>query len=78
MTARRMDAYTVILAGTAIALLMLISAVDAHGQVDPCDACIADWSWAECPCLPVTEEPPPPITETHSTMLYMPYAARGE
>jgi hypothetical protein len=28
-------------------------------QDDPCDACIADWSWAECPCLPVTDEPPP-------------------
>lgn len=74
MTARRMDAYTVILAVAAIALLMLISAVDAHGQDDPCEACKAEWG-DDCPCLPVVEEPPPPISEAHSTTLYMPFVS---
>lgn len=38
-------------------ILALLLVAPVHGQDDPCEACIKDWSAAEYPCLPLTEEP---------------------
>lgn len=44
--------------GVVVAVvLLLVLAVPVHAQLDPCDACMADWSPAECPCLPLAPEP---------------------
>ena len=52
-----MDYWTLAIALTLLLFVMLWPAA-AMAQQDPCDACIADWSWAECPCLPLAPEPP--------------------
>lgn len=59
-------------------LIVTLAILPAHAQSDPCDACIADWSAAECPCLPVADEPPP-ISEQHwpSHWIYMPAIGMG-
>jgi len=50
--------------GKQITMLLLVvslalsTSAAASAEQDPCDACIAEWSWAECPCLPLAPEPP--------------------
>lgn len=58
-----MDYWTLAMALTLLFFVILWPAA-ASAQDDPCEACIADWSVAECPCLPETPEPEPPISAT--------------
>ena len=51
------DYWTLAMALTLLLFVILWPAA-ASAQDDPCDACIADWSVSECPCLPVVPEPP--------------------
>ena len=57
------DYWTLAMALTLLMFVILWPAA-ASAQDDPCDACIAEWSTAECPCLPATPEPAPPISAT--------------
>ena len=41
-----------------VVMCLLLTTLPAAAQDDPCDACIADWSVGECPCLPAAPEPP--------------------
>lgn len=63
MTARTFDRCTWALALATIAALLLLGV--ARAQADPCEVCMEQHGWGQCPCLPVVPEPGgtiPPVT----------------